>query len=266
MKQLGLFDRTGNSASETAARRPDPDTDRLLATFRAARAAEDAHPRPVAREVGQLRAFVREASMTHPGVTLRMLLADIELLARTLREPAAAISRSTGRARLLAVQRGIRILGPSLGRDPGADLDVLDARLPARRSSGWHTTGMLVAGTAGRRRRRGPTLDAVDHHRLVDAAGETGGACALRDRALVALHCFSGLRPEEIVRLRWEDLATELTVNGHSGLTATVERGGVVRRPDRGYVRPGHLRPRRVRSPAQLLGRPRRAPRRLSPR
>ena len=32
--------------------------------------------------------------------------------------------------------------------------------------------------------------------------------------------------PKEIVRLRWEDLATELTVNGHYGLTATVERNG----------------------------------------
>jgi integrase len=41
---------------------------------------------------------------------------------------------------------------------------------------------------------------------------------------LVALHCFSGLRPEETVRLRWEDLSTELTVSGHYGLTATVER------------------------------------------
>src|SRR5262249_9409425 len=33
-------------------------------------------------------------------------------------------------------------------------------------------------------------------------------------------------RPEEIVRLRWDDLATELTASGHYGLTATVERSG----------------------------------------
>ena len=52
------------------------------------------------------------------------------------------------------------------------------------------------------------------------------GEQALRDRALVALHCFSGLRPEEFIRLRREDLATELTANGHYGLTAIVERGG----------------------------------------
>ena len=42
----------------------------------------------------------------------------------------------------------------------------------------------------------------------------------------MALHCFSGLRPEEIVRLRWEDLATELTRDGGYGLTVTVDRGG----------------------------------------
>lgn len=155
--------------------------------------------------------------MADSGVTLRTLLANIELLAPALRAPAASISRSTGRTRLLAVQRCIRVLGPSLGRDPGADLAALDAQLPARRSSGWHTTGTLVAGRAGRRCRRGPTLDAVDLHRLVEAAGAAGSACALRDCALVALHCFSGLRPEEIVRLRWENLAAELTADATVG-------------------------------------------------
>jgi integrase len=80
-----------------------------------------------------------------------------------------------------------------------------------------------VAGTTGRRRRRGPTLDAADLRRILDAAGQGESGQSLRDRALVALHCFTGLRPEEIVRLRWEDLATELTTSGHYGLTATVE-------------------------------------------
>jgi integrase len=136
------------------------------------------------------------------------------------------ISRSTGRARLLALQRFVRIVGPAIGRDPAADLAKLDAQLPTRRSTGWHTTGALVAGTPARRRRRGPTLDAADLLRIVDAAGADDGDQSLRDRALVALHCFSGLRPEEIVRLCWEDLASELTVSGHYGLTAAVIRGG----------------------------------------
>src|SRR5690349_7170939 len=84
----------------------------------------------------------------------------------------------------------------------------------------------MVAGAPGRRRRRAPTLDAADLRRLVDAAGAGSGTHSVRDRALVSLCCFSGLRPEEIVRLRWEELATELTANGHFGLTATVERSG----------------------------------------
>jgi integrase len=81
-----------------------------------------------------------------------------------------------------------------------------------------------VAGAPGRRRRRGPTLDAVDLQRIVNAAGTGGVGNVFRDRALVVLHCYSGLRAEEIVRLCWEDLAAELTVSGYYGRTATVER------------------------------------------
>jgi integrase len=113
-----------------------------------------------------------------------------------------------------------------LGHDPAADLASLDELLPAKWSTDWHATGALVAGTSGRRRRRGPTLDAADLRRIVDAAGAASSGQPLRDRALVALHCFSGLRPEEIVRLCWEDLAAELTVSGRYGLTAAVVRNG----------------------------------------
>src|SRR5687767_1482561 len=116
MKQLDLFDRVSGSLQATACgHRPDPDTVGLLAHFRSTRAAEGAHPRSVGREVSQLRALVREAGTVDPAVTLRTVLADLELLAHSLREPTAAISRSTGRARLLAAQHAIRILSPTLG-------------------------------------------------------------------------------------------------------------------------------------------------------
>jgi len=62
----------------------------------------------------------------------------------------------------------------------------------------------------------------------VDAAGAAAGRHPIRDRALVALHCFSGLRPEEIVRLSWADLEAQLTAGGRYGLTAAVVRGGQV--------------------------------------
>jgi integrase len=127
---------------------------------------------------------------------------------------------------LVAAQRFVRIVGPRLGRDPAVDLAALDALLPCRPTSGWHAAGTLVAGAPDRRLRRGPTLDAADLHKIVDAAGARGGELRVRDRALVALHCFSGLRPEEIVALRWEDLDTRSTETGYYGPTATVGRGG----------------------------------------
>jgi integrase len=205
---------------------PDADSEQLLARFRDSRLAEGAHAQSVRREVSQLRAVMREASSRGQRVTLRALLADLDLIARVLCEPAAPISRSTGRARLLAVQRFVRVMGRTVGRSPARDIEALDACLPARRASGWHMTGMLVGGSPGRTRRRGPTLEAADLRRIVDAAGHRDGVFPIRDQALVALHCFSGLRPEEIARLRWGDLATELAANGRYGLTATVGRAG----------------------------------------
>jgi integrase len=222
MNQLSLF----STGADRAAVRPDADSEHLLGQFQAARLAEGAHPQSVRREVSQLRAVMREAGGGVQPVALRALFADLGLIARVLCEPSTPIARTTGRARLLAVQRFMTAMGRSLGRNPVADLDVLDAHLPARRTAGWHVTGTLVGGAPGRRRWRGPTLDASDLRRIVDAAGSAAGSQAARDRALVALHCFSGLRPDEIVRLRWEDLAAELTVNGRYGLTAMVERAG----------------------------------------
>ena len=227
MTQLSLFSADAESARPAAgACRPDAESECLLASFQNLRLGQGAHAESVRREVSQLRSVMREAGAGGQSIPLRSLFADPDLVARVLREPAVLIARSTGRARLLAVQHFIHTMGPALGRDRVADLATLDALLPARRSTGWHMTGTIVAGTPGRRRRRGPTLDASDLRCIVDAAGDGGGTHIRRDRALVSLHCFSGLRPEEIVRLCWQDLATELTTNGHYGLTASVERNG----------------------------------------
>ena len=227
MSQLPLFSHTAIPTGPPRVRcRLDAESERLLATFLKARLAQGAGRQSVRREVSQLRAVLREASAAGQPGALDGVFANLALVARVLREPASLIARSTGRARLVAVQRFIQTVGPSLGRNPAADLATLDALLPTRRRTGWHATGTLVAGIPGRRRRRGPTLDTADLHRLVDAAGTGSSSQALRDRALVALHCFSGLRPQEIVRLHWEELSTELTVSGHYGLTVTVERDG----------------------------------------
>lgn len=228
MHQLSLFRVHSSAVGTRGTRGPlDPASEHLLRIYRAERGAALAHPRSVAREVSQLRSIARESNGAQTPVPLAILFADLERVARILREPARPIARSTGLARLVATQRFVQIIGPRLARDPAADLDTLDRLLPARRQAGWHAAGTVVAGTKGRRRRRAPTLDAVDLHRLVEAAGgATGAARAARDRALVALHCFSGLRPEEIARLRWEDLDLANADGGYRRLTAAVVRGG----------------------------------------
>ena len=224
MRQLSLFD-DAESASEKPGRL-DADSGRLLQAFGARRLNEGASQRSVLRETSQLRSIARECGIPGRPLPLATAFADIALVGRALREPRAPISRSTGRTRLRATQRFLRIVGPRLGRDPASDLAALDALLPARPASCWHSAGTIVAGEAGRRRRRGPTLDGADLRRIVDGAGDGGGESAVRDRALAAILCFSGLRVEEVVALRWEDVETRLSPTGHYGLTAAVERRG----------------------------------------
>lgn len=179
------------------------------------------------REISQLRAIARESTADDGPAALGELFGELPRVARLLLEPRRPIARSTGRARLLAAERFIRIVGPALGRNATVDLATLDRLLPSTKPLGWHTAGTVVAGEP-RRRHRGPTLDGADLDRIVDQAGVGhDGERAARDRALVALHGFSGLRPEEIVGLRWEDVARELTPAGFWGLTAGVSRRGV---------------------------------------
>ena len=224
MQQLSLFDPP--ETSEARRGLLDADAENLLECFASVRLGEGASRRSVLRERSQLRAVVRACGGPGTPTTLAAMCSDLPSVAQALLEPPLSISRATGRARLVAVQRFLRVMGPALGRDPAADLAVLDALLPARASPGWHSVGTLVAGQASRRRPRGPTLDAADLHRILEAAGDDKvPARSTRDRALVAVQCFSGLRAEEALALRWEDVATDLAGGGRFGLTAAVRRG-----------------------------------------
>ena len=225
MRQLPLF---ASVPPASAVRGPlDAESERLLQVFEAERKNQGASLRSVLREISQLRSIARECGSPTRPLPLTATFADVTLVARALLEPRVSISRSTGSTRLVAAQRFVRIVGPELGRIAEVDLATLDSLLPARSTSTWNAVGTLVGGEHGRRRRVGPTLDAVDLHRILDAAaGDQHGERAARNRALVALHCFSGLRPEEIVTQQWEDLEERLTGAGYYGLTASVERGG----------------------------------------
>jgi len=109
--------------------------------------------------------------------------------------------------------------------DAEAVLAAVASRLPARPGTRWYTDSVVLGGVRGRRRRRCPTLSPADLRAVVDAVAGTGFR-GVRDRALVALHCFSGLRPGEIAELRWEQLGESLLAYRYSGLTARVRRGG----------------------------------------
>src|SRR5690242_19253363 len=104
MRQLRLFSKGEDLTVATAgARWTDCDSARLIADFRRARMGQSAHPESVRREVSQLRSVMREAGAVDDAVTIRTLFADLDLIARVLREPQVPIARSTGRTRLLAV-------------------------------------------------------------------------------------------------------------------------------------------------------------------
>jgi integrase len=210
----------------------DEASEELLGRYRALRFEAGANARSVTREVSQLRAVAREAGPPGSPLPLLALLKDLRTVARALTEPRAAIARSTGQARLVAVQRLITVIGPTLGRDAESDLRRLDALLPARPRAGWHEAGTLVAGGVTRQRWRGPSLSGHDLHRIVDAAASDEDDCfAMRDRALVALHCFSGLRPEEIVRLRWCDVTIDRDGDAVRVAVIVMRRGSLITMP-----------------------------------
>ena len=69
-------------------------------------------------------------------------------------------------------------------------------------------------------------MDGADLHRIVEAAAGSGFELRFRDQALAAVMCFSGLRIEEALGLRWADVEMGLTQGGYYGMTAMVERRG----------------------------------------
>jgi len=224
VKQPSLFDHCDSDARRAL----DRESEARLSAFRTARLQAGAHPQSVAREVSQLRSIVRASEALAGPRTIDTVFEDMDAVARLLSEPPTPIAQTTGRARLGAAQRYIEAMSASCGRCAEEDLSQLDDLLPGRRGIGWHTSGIAVVGARGRRRRRGPTLDATDLDRLIDAAAEAhaqDGWRARRDRTLVALMCYSGLHPTEVTRLTWEALSPPGAAASDRGLMVTVRRG-----------------------------------------
>jgi integrase len=124
----------------------------------------------------------------------------------------------------VAAQRFVRLCSGEVDiEDAEHFLAALDRLLPARSRRDWHSAGTIVAGTRSRRRPLSPTLEPADLERIVGAAAARTALRALRDWALVALHCYSGLQPDEVVTLRW----SQVTVDPESeGMSILLRRGG----------------------------------------
>ena len=132
MRQLSLFEEHRDAATR---RTLDPTSAALLERFRTQRLAEGAHPHSVQREISQLRSLVREAGADDYPLPLARFIGDLARVAQALAEPRVPIARATGRARLIAIQRFIRIIGPTLNRNAEHDLAHLDSLLPGQHSA-----------------------------------------------------------------------------------------------------------------------------------
>src|ERR1043165_4103107 len=157
-QQLSLLDESDGPKRQQTLRALDDESAQLLEQFSGARREHGASPESVRREVSVLRTLARQASVTKRGASLPPLLNEPRRAAELFVEPPDSVAQSTVRARYVAFRRLVEIVGPLLGRDPLSDLNLLDSRLPRKRSSGWHTTGTRVGGEPGRRRDQGPVL------------------------------------------------------------------------------------------------------------
>jgi integrase len=181
----------------------------------------------VRKEVYQLRSIIREAHRIDPAFTLSKIAHNLNIVATILIGPAEAITESTARTRLVAVHELLTYLAHDVegGASSAALIAHLDALLPARTTRRWNLAGTLLSGSKTRRRPRHPCLDRADLQRLIENAGAGGGYIGVRDRALVTLLTFSGIRISELVMVGWHDLDLVLRPNGSLRRTLAVERG-----------------------------------------
>ena len=187
--------------------RLDADSEAFLARYRG-HYRRDRSDGAVRGEVSQLRTVAREAESRGEGNTLPEVLADISTLAKVLTTPAKRPAATTALIRLGAINAALVLL---FGNEEGRRrIDELDRALPRRAATEWYQSGVILAGERSRRRAQSPFVEPSDLMRIVEAAGAgKRGSRSLRDRLLVATHCYSGLDAGEIRSLHWSDLRWE---------------------------------------------------------
>ncbi len=189
------------------ARKPqrlDPESETTLLAFADSRLAQSAAPATARGEMDQLRSLCHTAGTQGRPVPLANLLSATDARAAALAGFASDVRVSTNRFRLRALGQFAHFCEDCLGIPCDRQLDLQYRRLPARRRPSWNHTGVVVGGARARRTRIGRTMLAHDLAVVAAAAPTGSGYREVRDRALVALACYTGLRIAELATPRWE--------------------------------------------------------------
>lgn len=217
MSQPRLFD-LAPLQPRSARGRLDAESEALLDAYRHHYLRERSRG-TVRGEVSQLRTVVREAAHRGLDRTLREVLSDTSMLVSILTSPAGQPSRSTAAIRLGAIVAALLLV---YGNEEGQQrISNLDAALPKDDGADWHRTGVILAGRPERKRAQSPTIEPSDLAAITHAVA--AGKQGLRDRLLVAIHCYSGLGAGEIGALRWSEIRWE---SGSEVWSTPIERNG----------------------------------------
>jgi integrase len=167
---------------------------------------EGLSPGQADKQIRHLRWLLRQSMSLGGPANLVELSEQPDLCARILREPGGASHDQVSRCH----QALADFLRLTFDADlAGQRLEAIEVQLIARRIKGWYQAERVAGGRRTREESR-RLMFGTDLLALTEAAGEEkSGERALRDRCLVALLCWSGLRTGEIVSLLWEQMLWE---------------------------------------------------------
>jgi integrase len=208
--QLPLFELLAFSPSSPERRKllVDSESEFILSAFIEFRRASGAAPATARSEASQLRSLCHAASATERPLPVLQVPMATGALVNVLSGLATETSVATNRLRLRALGQFVTFCSNQLGITFTRELDALYRELPRGPAPNWNHTGVEVGGTRAPRASMGKTLLAKDLVAVI-AAGPTGSTYRdVRDRALLASACYTGLRFGELAALRWEQIAS----------------------------------------------------------
>jgi integrase len=185
---------------------------RELHEYGAARLGDsEATESAVRYELAGLRRLLRRSMSEGGPGTLAALVGEPELLGRLLREPGPD---AAGRMTLTwtAVREYIRQREPLTAV---ATIESIEELLNPRLVRGWYLAERVPGGHGHRTMGRRTILEAIDLLALCEKATASAARIySVRDRALLSMAAWTGLRWGEIVSLRWEQVTWEAEPEG----------------------------------------------------